>query len=131
VLEPVLEPALVQQFVRISHFDFDGAKQMLEEYPSLLNASWDWGGGDFETGLGAASHVGNRDIAMHFISKGVRMNLFAAAMLGHVDIVKGFLTHHPNLIDAKGPHGLSLVHHAKKGGGQAAQVLAYLERHRG
>jgi len=123
----VLDPALVQQFVRISHFDSDGVRQMLDEYPSLLNAGWDWGGGDFETGLGAASHVGNRDIALHFISKGARMNLFAATMLGHLEIVKGFLGLYPKLIEAKGPHGLSLLHHAKKGGEPATGVLAFLE----
>ncbi|MBD3298374.1 MAG: ankyrin repeat domain-containing protein [candidate division Zixibacteria bacterium] len=117
----------VQEFVRISHFDADGVRQMVAEEPQLVVASWDWGGGDYESGLGAASHVGNREIAEFLLEHGARPNLFAAAMLGWDDVVRGFLTRHPALIDCTGPHGLSLIHHARAGGEQAASVLAYLE----
>ncbi len=123
-----LDPALVQDFVRRSHFDPAGIKKLTESYPQLVYASWDWGGGDFETGLGAASHVGNRDIALDLLARGARPNIFSAAMLGQLDVVQALLTAAPDLIDCRGPHGLTLVHHARKGGQQAIDVLAYLER---
>jgi hypothetical protein len=41
--------------------------------------------------------------------------------------VKGVLTVTPTLIDAKGPHGISLHAHAKSGGKQAEAVLDYLQ----
>ena len=40
-----------QDFVRKAHADLNGTKALLAEQPSLLNATWDWGGGDFETGI--------------------------------------------------------------------------------
>ena len=94
--------------------------------PTLLNAVWDWGGGDYESAIGAASHVGNRNIALFLLENGARPNLFTAAMLGHLEIVKGFVDKYPYLKECKGPHGLSLIHHAKKGAEQAKPVLDYL-----
>ena len=64
-----LEPALVNEFVLKAHGDLGVVKQLLEEEPALLNAAWDWGGGDWETGLGAASHVGRRDIAEFLLER--------------------------------------------------------------
>ena len=81
---------------------------LLAEHPALLNATWDWGGGDFETGLGGASHMGSRDIAEFLIGQGARMDLFTAVMLGRLDIVTPMLTAYPALLQSRGPHGLSL-----------------------
>ena len=61
---PALPLELVNNFVRAAHGNFDALKDMLADEPSLLNATWDWGGGDFETALGAAAHTGSRDIAL-------------------------------------------------------------------
>jgi len=124
---PQLEAALVQDFVRLSHFNAKAVKEMVKAHPSLVFASWDWGGGDFETGLGAASHVGNREIAEFLLEKGARPNIFSAAMLGQIEVVKGFLTADPSLLNCNGPHGLSLIHHATKGGEQSEQVLEHLK----
>ena len=124
---PPTDENMVFDFVHKSHFDFNVVQKLLSEEPQLVHASWDWGGGDFETGIGAASHMGRRDIALYLIGHGARTNLFAATMLGHLDIVRGFLEHYPDMINCKGPHGLSLMHHADKGGEQAAEVLAYLK----
>ena len=55
------------------------------------NAACDWGGGDWQTGLGAASHVGRKDIALFPLEHGARMDIFAAAMLGQVEIVSTIL----------------------------------------
>ena len=40
-----------------AHGDLQRSKELLELQPGLLNAAWDWGGGDFETALGGASHM--------------------------------------------------------------------------
>jgi hypothetical protein len=92
-----------------------------------VNACWDWGGGDFETALGAAAHTGQREIALFLLSHGARMDLFAAAMLGRLDIVKATLEGVPEARQALGPHGIPLLVHAQVGGPAAAKVLAYLE----
>jgi hypothetical protein len=41
--------------------------------------------------------------------------------------VKTFLAMQPKLIDAKGPHGLTLHFHAQVGGKEAEPVLDYLQ----
>jgi hypothetical protein len=102
-------------------------QKLLEKEPALLNAVMDWGGGDWETGLGASSHMGRRDIAGLLLEKGARIDLFCAAMMGLLDAVKAFLTLEPKLIDAKGPHGFSLHFHAQVGGADAEKVLDYLQ----
>ena len=86
-----------------------------------MNCAWDWGGGDWETGLGAASHVGRRDIALFLLDHGARMDIFAAAMLGETEIVQAMLASTPCARDALGPHGIPLVKHAEAGGEQAAR----------
>jgi len=99
----------------------------LAQTPSLLNAAWDWGGGDFEMAIGGAGHMGRPDIAQYIISQGGRFDIFVAAMLGRLDIVKPALTINPNLAVSKGPHGIPLMSHAKKGGDAAADVVKFLE----
>lgn len=123
---PSLEPDLVKEFVIKAHGDLGRTKAMLEEEPGLLNASWDWGGGDFEMAIEGAGHTGNKEIARYLISKGARMTVFVATMLGRLDIVKPVLTAFPDMIHAKGPHGLTFLHHAKKGGEEAAGVHEFL-----
>lgn len=118
---------LVQDFVIYAHSDLDMVKKLLAKEPALLNAAMDWGGGDWETALGGASHLGRRDIAEYLIEQGARVDLFAATMLGQLDVVKALLTLQPKLIDAKGPHGFSLHWHANVGGEKAKEVLDHLQ----
>jgi hypothetical protein len=122
-----LKPEMVKEFVVSAHFDLDKTKAMLAETPSLLNATWDWGGGDFEMAIGGAGHMGRRDIALFLIGQGGRFDLFVATMLGRLDVVKPMLTAFPHLADSKGPHGIPLMVHAQKGGQEAAEVAAFLE----
>jgi hypothetical protein len=122
-----LKPEMVKEFVVAAHVDVDKTKAMLAETPSLLNATWDWGGGDFEMAIGGAGHMGHRDIALFLIGQGGRFDLFVAAMLGRLDVVKPMLTAFPHLADSKGPHGIPLMIHAQKGGEEAAEVAAFLE----
>jgi hypothetical protein len=126
---PPLNSELVRDFVAKAHGDLDGVTELLDAEPTLLNASWDWGGGDWETGLGAAAHMGRRDIALLLLERGARMDVFAAAMLGELEIVRAMLAAFPALRQARGPHGIPLLDHAKAGGEEAREVLALLEGH--
>jgi hypothetical protein len=122
-----LKPQMVREFVIAAHSDLEKTKSMLAETPRLLNATWDWGGGDFEMAIGGAGHMGRRDIALFLIAQGGRFDLFVAAMLGRLDVVKPMLTAFPHLADSKGPHGIPLMAHAQKGGQEAAEVAAFLD----
>lgn len=124
---PPLKPAMVHEFVRVGHFDLDRVKAMLAEEPALLNAAWDWGGGDWEAAIGGAGHMGRRDIAQYLLEQGARMDVFVAAMLGRLDIVEPTLKAFPSLLNSKGPHGIPLMAHAREGGAEAAKVVALLE----
>ena len=71
--------------------------------------------------------MGRRDIAEFLISSKARLDVFAAAMLGQLEIVKVACTAFPNTPHVAGPHGIPLIAHAKKGGDAAVAVVAYLE----
>lgn len=124
--KPALEDILVQEFVGNAHGNFARVKELLDQEPNLVNATWDWGGGDFETALGAASHMGNRQIANYLLEHGARLDIFAAAMLGKLGVVKAALEAYPEIVNTPGPHGIPLVAHAEAGGTDAKAVLDYI-----
>jgi hypothetical protein len=117
----------VKDFVIAGHGNIEKVKSLLLEFPTLLYATWDWGDGDFETALEGAGHVGNKEIAALLIEQGARTNMFVLTMLGKTGIVKPYLEAFPAYINARGPHGLTLLHHAKKGGDDAKELLEYLQ----
>lgn len=123
-----ISASMVQEFVGNAHGDLERIQQLLTEEPGLLNAAWDWGGGDWETALGAAAHMGRKDIANFLLEKGARMDIFAAAMLGKLELVKAIINSYPHFQYATGPHGISLVSHAEAGGIEAVSVLDYLKK---
>jgi hypothetical protein len=110
--KPQINRLLVQDFVIFAHSDLPKTKLLLDKEPALLNATMDWGAGDWESGLGGASHMGRRDIVEFLLEKGARIDIFCAAMMGQLEAVKAFLKLEPKLIDAKGPHGFTLHFHA-------------------
>jgi hypothetical protein len=124
---PSQHPALAKEIVGVSHFNFARVKEMVTQHPALAKASWDWGFGDWETALGAASHTGRREIAELLLENGAPPTLFSAAMLGQLDLVKAFMAAMPGAQRRRGPHSLSLMVHARAGGPPAAAVVAYLE----
>jgi hypothetical protein len=123
---PTQPPELVREMVTVAHFDLKRVQELVEAHPTLAKASWDWGFGDWEEALGAASHMGNRPIAEYLLSKGARPSLFSAAMLGQLDVVKAFIAAQPGAQRIRGPHSISLLAHARFGGTQARGVLEYL-----
>jgi len=124
---PQLDRDLVKDFVGAAHGNLEKTQAMLTALPALVNSTWDWGGGDWETGLGGASHMGNRPIALYLLEHGARMDLFAAAMLGRLDVVKAAVAAFPGIHRVAGPHKIPLLAHAKKGGPEAEAVVRFLD----
>jgi len=107
-----LDLKLVSAFVGAGHNNLPRVKELVAQEPALVFASWDWGGGDWETALGGASHTGHRDIAEYLLSQGARIDAFCAAMLGERDVLKAMLAANPSVASTKGPHGYTLLYHA-------------------
>jgi len=131
VRPPALAAELVKEFVIAAHGNLEKTKAMLAAEPGLVNATWDWGGGDFEQAIGGAGHMGRKDIADFLISQGARMDIFVAAMLGDLDLVKAYLQAQPHQATARGPHGIPLLAHAqmgaKNGVKEASAVVDFLQ----
>src|SRR5882724_1872899 len=123
---PQFDRARVKRFVIAGHRNLAAVKAMLAEEPKLINGAIDWGNGDFETALGGASHMGRRDIAEYLLEHNARMDIFAATMLGRLDIVSAAVAAFPNIVHVPGPHGIPLIVHAEKGGTAAKAALEFL-----
>ena len=121
-----LKSELVKEFVAAGHNDLDKVKLMLAEQPNLIYCRYDWGNGDFEEAIEGAGHVGDDDIANYLIEQGARVNLFVLTMLGKTELVKPVLEAYPSLINAKGAHGFTLLHHAERGGEKAKELYDYV-----
>ena len=124
---PQLNHQLVQDFILFAHSDLEMTKRLYEKDSRVLHATIDWGKGDWECAMGGASHMGRHDIVEFLLSRGARMDIFCAAMMGLIDVVKSMLTLEPALIDCRGPHGFSLHFHALVGQERAKDVLDYLQ----
>jgi hypothetical protein len=124
--DPQIERPRVKRFVIAGHGNLEAVKEMLAAEPGLINGAIDWGNGDFETALGGASHMGRRDIAEFLLEHNARMDIFAATMLGRLDIVKAAVAAFPNIVNVPGPHKIPLIVHAEKGGEQAKAVADFL-----
>ena len=116
---------IVKEFVIAGHGKLERVKEMLVQYPNLLYCRYDWGNGDFEEAIEGAGHVGNTEIASFLINKGARPNIFVLTMLGETAIVQSILEKFPLLLNSKGAHGLTLLHHATKAGDRGKQLLDY------
>lgn len=124
---PSQDPQLAQKIVGLSHANIDGVRELVVNRPALAKAAWDWGFGDWETALGAASHVGRPDIAELLIANGARPDIFTFTMLGQVDVVRAICTANPGIQKLHGPHGITLLQHAMNAGDSASAVVSYLQ----
>lgn len=116
-------PETIREFVIAAHFDLAKVKAMLLADASLLNVEHQWGPNDFESGIGAAAHVGSRAIAEFLLSQGAPSNICVAAMLGQTDEVRRYLDGDASLANARGAHGISLMFHAAMSGDTAVTGL--------
>lgn len=124
---PQIAGELVKEFVGAGHNNIEKVKELLGRQASLVRVAWDWGGGDFESALGGAGHMGQREIAEFLIRQGAPLELPAAAMLGKLDYVKATIAAFPGIEKTLGPHKIPLLAHAKRGGTVAEGVVKYLE----
>lgn len=106
----------ISDFVVAAHSDLDETKRILEAYPLILNCTDQMIRGDFETAMGAASHMGRKDIADYLCERGARLDIFNLTFMGYTDLVKQLIKQFPNYLNAYGPHGYTLLHHSKMGG---------------
>ena len=123
---PSQDPALVREIVGKSHADIDAVRRLLERQPGLAKAAIDWGFGDWESALGAASHMGRVDIAELLLEQGARPDIFTHAMLGNLGAVRALIDADPAMQRLRGPHSFSLLHHARQGKERARAVAEYL-----
>ena len=121
-----LELEMVGKFVGKSHGDIDTVKELLAKEPALVNAAWDWGNGDWETGLGASSHVGRKEIARLLLDNGARLDVFAATMLGMESVVTEMIKVMPDIHAVPGPHEIPMLSHAIFGREDADGVFELL-----
>ena len=119
-----LDIKLVKDFVVAGHKNLELVKEMLNNHPNLIYSRYDWGNGDFEEAIEGAGHMGDKGIANFLISQGARVNLFVLTMLGKTNLVIPVLEAYSELVFAKGPHGFTLLHHAKVG--DAMELHNYL-----
>jgi hypothetical protein len=124
---PTQAAEMAMEMVGASHNNLARVKELLAIHPTLARASWDWGFGDWEDALGAASHVGNREIAAVLLANGARPSIFSAAMLGQLEVVKAFIAAAPGIESTPGPHGITLLSHAMAGGAPSQAVAEYLK----
>ena len=110
---PGINDSMASGIVGASHGNFDKVKELVNSRPELAGASWDWGFGDWETALGAASHVGRRDIAEFLIAHGARPDIFTYTMMGMLKSVQEIIETVPGIQTHCGPHGITLLQHAK------------------
>ncbi|MFI4898735.1 MAG: hypothetical protein ACIARR_13040 [Phycisphaerales bacterium JB059] len=122
---PITPAERAQAIVGASHVRLERVKALLSEDAGLARASWDWGFGDWETAIGAASHTGRKDIIELLVAHGARPTLFTLATLDEVDAVRAVIEHAPGADALEGPHSISLYDHARAG--QATRVMEYLE----
>ncbi len=124
---PHQAPELAKEMVLVAHFSFERVRGLLDLAPDLAKAARDWGFGDWETAIGAASHTGNREIALLLMEHGARPTIFTHAMLGETGVVRAACEARPEIARSAGPHGITLLDHARAGGERARETAAYLD----
>lgn len=121
----IFTPEEIKAFVHAAHVDFEACKKLIEAKPLLLNCTNQNKKGDFETAMGGGAHMGRKDIVDLLMSKGARMDIFVHAFLGHAELVRKLINDYPHLLRAPGPHGFTLLHHAKVGENQ--ELASWIE----
>ena len=108
-----IAPDLVKDWVGKAHErKIDVMEALLKREPNLIQSSWDWGNGDWESGLQAAAHTGSREMALFLLERGARVDLFAAAMLGQLAMLKSAIDTFTASLQVRGAHGIPLLSHA-------------------
>ncbi len=99
---------IIDEFVGNAHGNLARVKELLEQYPALLNANASWN----EVAIQAAAQTGQVEIANLLINAGAPVDICCAAMLGQTERVHDRLKADPAQAHAKGAHGISVLYHA-------------------
>ena len=115
-----LPQAMQDEFVGVSHGDFDRVSQMLAANPGLVNAVAAWG----ETPIQAATQTANLPIMQLLLTAGAPLDICTASVLGLRDRVTLMLKADPSLKNATGAHGIPLLYFpAVVGNQEIAEIL--------
>jgi ankyrin repeat protein len=108
IMSPTIDPSqeIIDQFVGNAHGNFAVVKDLLEKYPALLNANASW----TETAIQAATQAAQVEIVNYLLDHGAELDICTAAMLGRQDCVEDFVKTDPNLVHARGAHGIPLLY---------------------
>ncbi len=96
----------IDQFVGNAHGNLAVVKELLEKYPAMVSSDASW----TETAIQAAAQMGQVEIVNYLIDHGADYDICTAAMLGNLDCMDDFLKLDPNLINARGAHGIPLLY---------------------
>lgn len=107
-----LTTEMIRDFVIAGHGNLPRVREMLMENPALLNCAYQWSEGDRETAIQAAAQAGSTGVAEYLLEHGAPLDICTAAMLGRKEAVEEMLAKDPELINARGAHGISLMAHA-------------------
>ena len=105
-------PDQIRDFVIAAHGNLPRVRELLAEHPGLLNLPHQWAEGDSETAIQAAAQVGSAPLVEYLLDRGAPLEICTAAMLGRKQVVERMLDENPNLIEARGAHGIPLMPHA-------------------
>ncbi|HYL05712.1 MAG TPA: ankyrin repeat domain-containing protein, partial [Thermoanaerobaculia bacterium] len=116
--QPALPPAIVNEYVAVSHGSLPRMRELLALYPALLlvNASWN------ELAVEAGAHTGFKDGVRLQLDQGAPCALPTAAMMGMTAHVRALLREDPRRIHECGAHNMPLPWFPAIGGGSAEQL---------
>ncbi len=101
----------INNFVVAAHHDLPKVKEMLAAHAGLLNESAEW----FESGIQAAAHTGQREIAQYLLDQGAPLDICTAAMMGLEDDVDAILKDEPEAAQYTGAHDIPIMFFAAIG----------------
>jgi uncharacterized protein len=98
-------PDTIKEFVLAAHGDFPKVQTLVTQYPDLVYASAPWQ----ETGIQAAAHTANREIARFLLDHQSSIDICTAAMMGMKAHVESFVQTDPHWKNVTGAHNLPLM----------------------
>ena len=102
----------IRDFVVAAHGNLPRVRELMAEFPGIVNESYQLSKDDSETAIQAAAQSGSINVAEYLLAHGAPLEICTAAMLGQKDEVRKMLEKEPDLIKTRGAHGISLMAHA-------------------
>lgn len=116
----------IRPYIIACHGPLEDLRPVLESEPRLLRSCWHWGGGDWESGMDAAGHMGHPDVARFLMDRGATLHAYAAASMGLTDVVRSMVEADPKVVNRPGVHGMSMLLHVSMSGD--TELAGYLHQ---